>query len=280
MGRLVAVVLLSVGLVPAVSRADLVQVKDVVYRKVGNLDLTIRFYIPTDNATSRPAILWFHGGGWRGGTPKQFQRQSEYLASKGIVCGCVRYRLSGEAPFPACLNDCKNAVRYLRAHAKEFGVDPERIAVGGGSAGGHLAAMVGLTPGKFEGDGTFLDQPSHVSLMILFNPATDLRPLGEVATIKKLMNKSAPTDEELADASPVTHVTGKAPPALLLHGDKDTTVPHVHSAFLHRKLRQAGVAAELFTASGQQHSWFNRGQGYTQTLEVVEKFLTKHGYLK
>lgn len=264
----------------AQARADAVDVKQVVYREVGDAKLTIDLYLPPGEQTNRPAILWFHGGGWRRGSPKQFERQSRRLAAQGAVCGCVQYRLSGEAPFPACLSDCKSAVRFLRAHAAEFGIDPDRIGVGGGSAGGHLAAMVGLSPGKFEDEGPCLDTPSNVALMILFNPATDLRPLALAPGVRSLFAEKNPTDEQLGAASPVTYVSPKAPPTLALHGDHDTTVPHVHSEFLVRSLKQAGVPAELYTAPGAAHSWFNRGQGYEETIVRVEQFLKKHKWLR
>lgn len=276
--RLYYVAALLAGLHCVDARAEIIEVRDVVYRTVGDRKLTINFFLPSEPKSNRPAILWFHGGGWRRGTPKQFEPQSRYLAARGIVCGCVEYRLSEEAPFPACLSDCKAAVRFLRAHANQYGADPERIGVGGGSAGGHLAAMVGLTPGKFE-EGPHIDVPSHVALMILFNPPTDLRPMGEAASVKQLLGNAAPTDAQLAEISPVSYVTADAPPTLALHGDKDSTVPHVHSEFLVRLLRQAKVPAQLYTAPGARHSWFNRGEGYDTTLAEVEKFLTSRGFL-
>jgi len=263
--------------VPAAEPVALKNVKTerVVFHKVGDLELYMDLFLPGDVSAGqkRPAVVWFHGGGWRGGSPKQFAPQSQYLASQGLVCASVRYRLSGEAKFPACLNDCKCAVRFVRANAVKYGVDPNRIAVGGGSAGGHLAAMVGLTPDKFEGDGPNANASSRANLLLLFNPALDLRAYGRSNMVRDLLGTKTPTQPQLTEISPIVYVSDKAPPALVLHGDRDRTVPYKQAVAFCEALRKKGVSTELFTAEGKGHGWFNRGQDFLITLEQCVRFL-------
>ena len=256
-----------------------VQTEQVVYRRVDGMELTMDLYLPEGEASGkkRPAVAWFHGGSWRNGSPRQFRRQSQFLASQGLVCASVRYRLSGEAPFPAGLSDAKCAVRFMRAHAAKYGVDPDRIAVGGGSAGGHLAMMVGLTPGKYE-DGPYGKFSSRANLLIGFNPVFDLRQGCIVKAVQQWLDAKAPTAEQLAAISPIVHVTRDAPPTLLMHGTRDNTVPFAQAEAMRDVLARHGVAVTLFAAEGQGHGWFNRGKGFTTTLEQVTAFLWKNGF--
>ena len=270
------------GPVPAAEPVDLKKVKTerVVYHTIGELELYMDLYLPKEDATGRkrPAVVWLHGGAWRSGSPKQFAFQSQYLASQGLVCASVRYRLSGQAKFPACLNDAKCAVRYLRATAEWYGIDPDRIALAGGSAGGHLAAMVGLTPGKFEGDGPHLDTSSRANLLILFNPALDLRQAQLGRPVKDLLGTRSPSDEQLAEVSPIVHVSKDAPPTLILHGTQDRTVPYQQAVAFRDALTNKGGRVELFTAEGKSHGWFNRGRDALVTLRRTVEFLKAHGF--
>ena len=128
---------------PPFQQPDTVQVKrDIVYGKGGGRDLKLDLFLPKQGEEPRPGIVFVHGGGWQGGSRAAFQRQAAYLAGKGYVGACIEYRLSGEATFPAAIEDCKCAVRWLRANAGTYKVDPERIAACGGSAGGHLVCRV------------------------------------------------------------------------------------------------------------------------------------------
>jgi acetyl esterase/lipase len=255
-----------------------VAAEQVVYQRVEGLDLTLDLYLPQDGKPGRPAVVWIHGGGFSGGKPSQFQPQSEHLASFGVVCATVRYRLTGEAAFPACIEDAKAAVRFFRAHAAEYGVDPDRIAVGGGSAGGHLAAMIGLTPGQFEGEGPNRETSSRANLLILFNPALDLRELGKAAQRRPRAGGALPSEADLARFSPITHVSADAPPTLVLHGQSDATVPFRQAVALRDALRAKQVRVELFTAEGKGHGWFNRPPDLEITTRRVIQFLKENGF--
>jgi len=213
---------------------DGVQVRmEVPYSTVGDRQLTTDLFIPPESFTEpRPAMLYIHGGSWRGGSPTQFYRHAAQLAGHGIVGSCCRYRFSGEATFPASVEDVKAAIRWLRASAEELGIDRDRIGVLGGSSGGHLAAMLATTADvvELEGDGGYADQPSDVQLAVLLNPITDMTafeagtPL--ISAVKGLMGGlmcDIPDAYELA--SPLLQIDENTPPCLLVHGTADPLVP-------------------------------------------------------
>ncbi len=263
--------------------ADVELREGIVYGVGGERELKLDLFLPKeDAAAARPAVVFMHGGGWRGGNPGQFRPQSIHLAGVGYVCACIQYRLSDEAKFPAALEDCKCAVRWLRANAGDLGVDPDRIAVAGGSAGAHLAAMVAMTgAGSFEGEGGHADQSSAANLAVCFNPPTDLTAMAEggkaEAIVAGFLGKAYADDPELyGQASPVTHVDPGDPPLLALHGTADETVPYAQAEALVERLKEAGVEAELFTAEGAGHGFFNRPPWYEPTLRALEAFLDRH----
>jgi acetyl esterase/lipase len=257
--------------------------RDVVYGKGGGRDLKLDLFLPKGGSAPRPAVVFIHGGGWRGGTPRQFHRQAAYLAGKGYVGACIEYRLSGEAKFPAALEDCKCAVRWMRANAKTYQVDPNRIAACGGSAGGHLAAMLGVTNKShgFEGKGGHAKFSSRVSLVVDFNGVSDLDELGKNAPLRNAIQKflGPPYKENPAlyvKASPITHLDAKDPPFLFLHGTADTTVPFEQSVAMMTKLRDLGIDTALYEAKGAKHAFFNKPPHFRPTLKRMEAFLDKH----
>lgn len=237
-----------------------------------------------------PVLVWIHGGGFMIGRKdeKRAQEICTTAAEAGYVAVSIDYKLRDGA-WPQNLLDCKNAVRFLRAHAAEYHIDPDRIAVAGGSAGGHLALMVGLTSGKkeFESEDLYPGVSSAVRCVIDMYGITDLRiPRQTDATGKKPSNQSrvfgATSDDAdvLRVASPVTHVTKDSPPILILHGRADTSVGYPQSEELARVLTLHGVEHEMILLDGVGHtfgltSW--KGRSLPRDLRpVVLAFLSKH----
>jgi acetyl esterase/lipase len=252
--------------------------KDVDYLGAGRAE-KMDLYLPegAPPAGGRPAVLILHGGGWSGGD-KGAAREINIgttLARAGYVGASINYVLGEKVPgrgatlaqvWPRNLHDCKTAVRFLRKHATAYGIDPERIGVIGGSAGGHLAAMVGLTG---PGDGLDPECPwGELSCRVqavatLYGPHDLLTMGGE------------PSPEEmdfLRRASPVAYATKDDPPVLILHGTKDTIVPPAQSERLAEALRKAGVEHDHVAVDGAPHSFHLEPQGHDLRPRVLEFF--------
>lgn len=230
----------------------------------------------------RPAMVALHGGAWREGHPSQFHHHCAHLARRHrMVCLSVAYRLSGEAKFPAALQDAKCAIRWLRANAARLHVDPEQIAVMGGSAGAHLASMVATTAAvrEYEGNGGDPAQPSHANAVVLLNGEFDLWDLVKKKQLLDAMTAFiGGTPEELPDKydelSSIQRIHRGCPPTLLLHGTADRIVSHEQSVAFATLLRKAGVHAELELYEGKPHGWFN-GKHRREVLERIERFLVE-----
>ncbi len=240
------------------------------YKRLGEVELALHIFRPQGEADEpRPAIVFFFGGGWTQGTPSQFYRQSRQLADRGMLAVCADYRVrSRHQTTPAeSVADAKSAVRYLRQHAQRLNIDPERIAAGGGSAGGHLAAATATVPG-FEGEGfssadEALDISSRPNALVLFNPVTDPAALG------RGLAGRFPDARKL---SPLAHVGPGQPPTILFHGTADTTVGFDTAKAFTEAMQAAGNRCELVSFPDAGHGFFNRGQPFTQTLEATDRF--------
>ena len=243
-----------------------------------------------------PAVVWIHGGGWGGGTKNEARAKEicSTFAAAAYVAVSIDYKL-GDGAWPQNLLDCKNGVRFLRAHAAEFHLDPARIAVAGGSAGGHLALMVGFTAGQkdLEPTSPYPDVSSAVRCVIdLYGPAnlltrrqTDAQ--GNLTPNRKLLGNSlrvfgaaSDDDEVLRRASPVTHVAQHSPPVLVLHGRADATVDYAQSEELVRGLKENGVAHEFVLLEGVGHTFdfetWNRKPLPRDLRPVALAFLARH----
>jgi acetyl esterase/lipase len=209
-------------------------------------------------------------------------RQAAYLAERGVVTACIEYRLSDEATFPAALHDAKSAVRWLRANADRFDIDPARIGASGGSAGGHLAALLGTTANvpEFEGHEN-LGLASDVRVVVAFNPALDLleiaklraaqgRPEEEATKFLGVGHAESPSTWD--NASPISHVGPNSAQFLLLHGTDDETVPYQNSVDMLERLEAEGIHAELFTAEGAEHAFFNSSPWYAPATQKMAEF--------
>jgi acetyl esterase/lipase len=263
--------------------------KDVVYGSPDgrdlHLDVVRRKAAP---AKPRPAIVFIHGGSWKFGAKGQLHRQAAWLADRLDIFGaCIEYRLSGEAQFPAALQDAKCAVRWVRSVAERHGIDPDRIGVCGGSAGGHLSAMAATSNGvaKYEGNGGHADFSSDVRLAVLYNGEFDMWDLVEKGSLIGAMNAffGGPPDKIPAvydEASPIQRVTKDTPPMLFLHGDQDRCVSHEQALAMVRRLGELKVPAEAEIYKGKPHAWFNKDPDWRITVERMEPFLVKHFGLK
>ncbi len=256
--------------------------KDVQYCTGGGHPLLLDLYRPRNPVGNpSPAVLWIHGGGWRIGS-KEGSPLAVNLASKGFVAVSVNYRLSGEAPFPAAIEDAKCAVRYLRANAAKYGIDPKRIGVAGSSAGGHLALLVGAAheSAGLEGSGGWDGVSSRVSAVLSwFGPAdfsvgpTAFERGSGPSIIAFLGGTPQNRPENYRNASPVTWVSKDDPPLLLFHGDEDTTVPFDQSVRMEEAYRKAGLDVELVKVENAGHNFTPAGnKPISPTLpEIMEK---------
>jgi acetyl esterase len=251
------------------------------YRKVGETELKVWIFEPAQKGTKPlPAIVLFFGGGWTGGSPTQFEPQSRHLASRGMIAIVADYRVkTRQNAKPAdCVADAKACVRWVRANATRLGIDPARIAVGGGSAGGHLAASVATLPGLDDAK----DDKSVSCLpdaLVLFNPGTVMAPFpgldlkGFGAGLDKAKFGCEPTE-----ISPIHHVRKGTPPTIIFHGTADTTVPYATVEKFTEVMKAAGNRCELIGYEGQPHGFFNKAK-YAETLAAADAFLVSLGYL-
>jgi len=248
--------------------------RSLVYKAVEGDDLKLDIFQPTawKRSDSRPAIVFFFGGGWTGGTPAQFYPHSRQLALRGMVAISAQYRTKGSHgtdPF-SCIEDGKSAIRWVRAHAAELGIDPNRIAAGGGSAGGHVAATTGVLKG-LEDPTEDSSVSSRPRALVLFNPVIDTTEKGYGA--EKLGTRQL-------DASPVHHVRPGLPPTIIFHGTADTTVPFENVKRFQAEMRKAGNECELVPYENESHGFFNYARNFEAYLDSTSRadaFLKAHG---
>ncbi|MBG29502.1 MAG: peptidase S9 [Opitutae bacterium] len=252
--------------------------KHLVYKEASNSKLLLNVFSPKGHdpkKDKRPAIVFFFGGGWNGGNPAQFQPHCEYLASRGMVAITADYRVKsrqGTSPFE-CVKDGKSAVRWIRENAKKLGVDPKRVAAGGGSAGGHVAAATGTVPG-LEEEGEDRSISSKPDALVLFNPVYDNGPKGYGHSRVAARYK---------EISPMHNLGKGTPPTIVFLGDKDSLIPVSTAEAYKKKMEDAGSRSELRIYAGQPHGFFNQGKkgGYYQkTVLEMDKFLISLGWLK
>ncbi|MDD3927979.1 MAG: alpha/beta hydrolase [bacterium] len=249
---------------PRLALQDIEVLRDVEFGKGGDKPLLMDILRPSvPQAVPMPVLIWIHGGGWQNGDKRPGLMQLTPFAKKGYFCASINYRLSDEAVFPAQIEDCKCAVRYLRANAAKYGLDPAHIGVWGASAGGHLAALLGTSGGvsSLEGKGGRQDQSSRVQAVCDWFGPSDLTVLsgerrfadGKNPVAKLLGGPVAENKEKAIAASPVTWADHEDPPFLIMHGTADKTVPYGQSVRLKEVLDKAGVTAELVTLEGAGH---------------------------
>ena len=255
----------------------------VIFGKGGGRWLRCDIYLPPGRPERAPAVLLLHGGAWRSGDRSQLRGYGILLSREGYVCVCSEYRLSGEAPWPAQIEDVKAAIRWMRANADRLGIDPERIAVSGNSAGAHLALVAAGTAGtsRFEGEGGNPGVDTRVAAALAIYAPVDLthavvgRDPDGTNAVRELMGPAA-REEEYRHASPLTYATTGFPPTLLIHGNEDEVVSHQHSIRMYEALEHAGVPVELHIYAGQPHAFDATPEFGRQCASVMRLFLDRY----
>ena len=249
-----------------------------IYKEVDGHTLNLHIFTPPNHVQDKelkPAIVFFFGGGWVGGTPTQFYPQCQHLAKRGMVAISAEYRVKSRhqaTPFD-CVKDGKSALRWVRTHAKKLRVDPKLIAAGGGSAGGHVAAAVATVPG-LDAPGDALSVSCLPDALILFNPVYDNGPGGFGYTKLK---------DRYREISPMHNLREGMPPTIVFLGDQDNLIPVSTAEKFRDEMRKLGNRSELFVYPGQAHGFFNPGKpgnGYLQTLAEMDRFLVSLGWIK
>lgn len=252
------------------------------YKTVGDTALRLWIIAPeTEPQDRRPAIVFFFGGGWRTGSPQQFEHQSRQLAERDMVAITADYRVANrhDAKPVDCLADARSAIRWVRANAARLGVDPDRIAAAGGSAGGHLAACTAFIE-AFDEPGEDRCVSAVPNALVLFNPALVLAPLPgtELAGFDRRLSADR-LGTEPDNLSPAHHVRAGGPPALILHGRADATVPFESAEAFTEVMVKAGNRCELVAYDDQPHGFFNHEPWRSKTIADTEAFLESLGWL-
>jgi acetyl esterase/lipase len=260
---------------------DVLFEKDIVFGRGADEELKLNLARPKAQEGRLPGVVFIHGGAWRAGSRAIHDPMTWRAAQKGYVSATVSYRFCPKHPFPAQVEDVKCAVRFLRANAEKYGIDPDRIGAVGFSAGAHLSMMLGTMAKEdgLEGDGGHADQPSRVQAVVSFFGPTQLwakdipeqsRPL-----VRDFIGGTVEEKEELyRKASPVTYVSKGDAPMLLFQGTKDPLVPHTQAVAMADAMTAAGVAGRVELIAGAGHGW--GGAESARTEEATYAFLDQH----
>jgi acetyl esterase/lipase len=266
--------------------------RDVTYRTVDGETLELDVARPPGANSPLPLVVCIHGGGWHKGNRAFWRGQMTEFAKAGFVSSTVSYRLAPKYKWPAQIEDVKAAIRYLRAHATQYGIDPKRVAVIGDSAGGHLSLMVGLTDDDQFEAGENQDQPTKVQAVVNYYGSIDMRTwqLNEAGRkalggafegknldqlLDSLFGTSDRADARLAGGSPATYADAEDPPVITFQGTADILVPIEEARQFDEAAKKAGVAHELVILEGANHGWGGalREKTNRQTLEFLNKHL-------
>jgi acetyl esterase/lipase len=253
----------------------------VVFGTGAGRDLRCDVYSPVGATTVSPGVLLLHGGGWRRGNRAIMRGYGVRIAREGFVCVASEYRLIGESPWPAAIHDVKAALRWMRVNALNLGIDPQRVAVQGNSAGAHLALIAAATPGKpeFEGEGGHAGASTAVDAVVAIYPPTVFhfdgpRPSGAVPALALL--GEAGSAEIARQASPQTYVTPAFPPTFLIHGSADRVVPPSSSQRMYELLSAARVPVDFHMFAGLPHGFANVPEHQRMLAREIVGFLSRH----
>ena len=236
--------------------------RDITYAEAGGAKMQLNLARPKNATGPLPAVLCIHGGGFRAGSREGYNKLCLTLAQHGFVAATISYRLAPAHQFPAAVHDTKAAVRWLRANAAKLGINPERIGVTGGSAGGHLAQFLGVTAGVKEFEGT--DNPSFSSAVAcvvnVYGPSDFTKSYGKSVDAHVVLPLWLGGDVESARArhiqsSPLNWVNPNAAPTLIIHGTEDKYVAYEQALWMRDRLAACGVPVELLTLEGAGHGF-------------------------
>lgn len=260
--------------------------RNLEYARVGDHALLLDLYRPETKGDPLPLVVWVHGGGWQGGSKETCPAIP--LAGHGFVVASIDYRLTGVATFPAQIEDCRAAIRWLRAGAAKYDIDPKRVGVWGGSAGGHLVALLGTAGDVTRWDtvGGHTDQSARVQAVCDYYGPVDFlaesipeRAKGADSAVGRLLG--GPVDErkeQAIAASPLTYISADDPPFLIVHGDRDELVSIEQSEILEAALKKAGLDVTFVRVKNAGHGMFREGSdpGPEQIRDLVTAFFEKH----
>lgn len=236
--------------------------RDITYAEAGGARVQLNLARPKNAHGPLPAVLCIHGGGFRAGSREGYNKLCLTLAQRGFVAATISYRLAPAHQFPAAVHDTKAAVRWLRANATKYGINPERIGVTGGSAGGHLAQFLGVTAGVKDFEGA--DNPGFSSAVTcvvnVYGPSDFTKSYGKSVDAHVVLPMWLGGDVNTARAkhiqsSPLNWVTPNAAPTLILHGTEDKYVAHEQAIWMRDRLTACGVPVELLTLEGAGHGF-------------------------
>lgn len=255
--------------------------QNLVYAKYGDRELSLDLYQPKTGKGPFPAVVFIHGGGWYKGDPSSYTALAQHLADKGYVTLNIFYRLSGEAPFPAAIHDCKSAVRWARANAQTFRIDPNKIGSVGGSAGGHLSGLLGASgnSSKLNKDGTHLDFASNLQACVVMAGSMDLT--SEVSRQSASEDPRRRMNTFMGDAwndarsmfelaSPITHVSKSTPPMLFMDGEFDS--PGERYSKIINKLDTFGIHNESHVIKDAPHPFWSSHPFFDPSLKILTEF--------
>jgi acetyl esterase/lipase len=269
-------------------------IPNITYLTASNMDAKLDLYVRRGVTAPQPTLIFIHGGGWTGGTKESQALAIQPYLAMGLNVANVEYRLARVALAPAPVEDCRCALKWVLSHAKEYGIDPQKIVVAGGSAGGHLALMTGFLPASAGLDrecsrNDYLGPDPvagemKVAAIVNWYGISDVNELLDGANMKtyavRWMGSMSNRDEIAKRVSPLTYVRAGLPPVLTIHGDADPTVPYQQSVRLHKSLTDAGVSNELMTVPGGKHGLdcCNLEQR-TKAYQSIQAFLRKERVL-
>ena len=283
----VVLLLACVVLLIPESKAELLEIEGLTFASYGSRELQLDLFKPKEQSEALPAIIWIHGGGWRGGTRDSGHEMARYFAERNYVAVAISYRLSGEAPFPAQIHDCKAAVRWLRANAETYGIDPERIGAIGNSAGGHLAALLATSAGveELEGDGGNEAFSSALQAAVGSGAQTDfetdrirsMTAQPEVLAWHAFLGGSLDDNEERYQlASPRRHLDRDDPPLMIITGELDNLDTRADP--IRSDMQRMNIPTGLLVIPENTHGYFKEERSAELVLSNAAYFFDS--YLK